>query len=478
MSSPTIKGATNFAATPTEMQPIVSDIVNSSGGKYALSFEALIHNRVTDRYFEVIYVNSIDLYQEFENNIGDMINLNISVDEETYNDINNNYKDMICELRGYMCDPLAGEFKKDPIIEIAWFVIIENRSNASKFILPKQELGQSGEAIKQNRLLEITLKLYNPGILRMKSRKSSGIFRNTTLANYIGFVSTVFGAKTFDLTPPDNTTVIENLVVEPMHYMADIFDYLQQRYGIYLKGVSVYYTGYKEEDSCLYIYPKYETHPTIKQTSAAEILFIGKNNVPNGWRNYKDYPAGSKITYKDQEYQVSGLKILCGDIKESIPLGDTGIDSVGSLSIMFNANRTIDRWRSITVDAKNQAVPIHNPDIVDGMKTNRDFLGFATAQYNPRYDISDNNPYAVNERLALINGELLVLNCTGVEPWLIKPGQLIMFSYSRDTISGLSKIYGIAHSIHYVFIPVKTTNKKIRAFQCNAEMVLRIRPES
>lgn len=473
-------GAVSFDATPNEMKAIVDDITGKSASKRAFCIEALLHNRITDRYYEVLYVNSFDLYQEFETKTGDMINLNVSVDEDTFNDINNDYKNMECEIRIFDCDPLSGKYKDKtkPMFEISWFLIIENRSNVSKFILPKQEAGRNGEAIKQNRLLEINMKLYNPGFLRIKSRKTTGIFRNSTLANYIGFVSTVFGAKTIDLTPPDNTSVIENLVIEPMHYMLDLYDYLQQRYGVYLKGISVYYTGLKEENSCLYIYPKYETHPVIRQDDAVEILYIGRNNVPNGWINFNRYAQDTKLTYGDKSWSVSGLKILCGEIVNSIPLGDTGVDSVGTLSIMFNANRTIDRWRKITVDPKNLAVPVHNSDLVDGMKSNKDFFGYVTAQYNPRYDVSDNNPYVVNEKLSAVNNELLILNCTGLQPWLIKPGQLIIFSYSRDLYSGLSKIYGIAHSIHYVFVPVKSTNKKIRAFQCNAEIILRIKQES
>ena len=469
-------GAVSFEATPTEMMPIVSDIL-SGNHNLGICFEAEIYNHITDTTFNVVYVNAIDLIQEFENNIGDRILIDIEVEEDAYNSINNNYKDMICKLRGYLYDPVEG-MKYHELISIDWFIVINNRSNASKFILPKQEAGESGETITQSRLLTMTLNLYNPGILRMKYRKSSGIFRDTTLANYIGFVSTVFGAKTVDLTPPDNTSVIENLVVEPMHNMSDIFDYLQDRYGIYLKGVSIYYTGLSEDDSCLYIYPKYDTHPITKQEHAAEILFIGENNVPNGWENFKQYGPDAQITYEENTYPVSGTKILCGKINASTPLGDSGADTVGTISIMFNGNRAIDRYRFIKVSDANLAIPVQNSDLVDGMKVSKDFLGFATAQYNPRYDISDNNPYKVSEKLSTINNELLVITCTGMMPWLITPGQLIIFSYSRDLISGLSKIYGIAHTVHYSFLPIKVPNKGDRVFQCNAEIVLRIKPEA
>lgn len=470
-------GAVNFASTPDELIPVVTDIVNSGKGDTAIAFTAELYNHVKDQTFEVPYVVALDLFQEFETKIGDMIQLEIMVEEDTFNTINDSYKDMICKLRGYLYDPTSGDTYGE-IISIDWMIIIANRSNASKFVLPKQEAGDSGEVLTKNRMLSLTLNLYNPGILRMKTRKSSGIFRDSTLANYIGFVSSVFGAKIVDLTPPDNTTVIENLVIEPMHYMADIFDYLQDRYGIYLHGVSVYYTGLNDDDSCLYVYPKYQTHPTLKEDDAAEIIFIGENNVPNGWMNFRQYPEDSKIIYDGKETSVSGTKILCGKINTTIPFSEVGADAVGTMSIMFNANRTIDRWRSIKVDGKNLAVPVHNADIIDGMKVTKDFLGFATAQYNPRYDISDNNPYKVNEKLAAVNSELIVLTCTGMFPWLLKPGQLIMFTYSRDTMSGLSKLYGIAHSVHYSFIQVNSVDKSKRAFQCNAEIVLRISPEA
>lgn len=471
-------GGSTFTNIPLDMQPIVNDITTLAAVDMLTYYVELeFFNSRTNVSHSIPIITKIDIVQNFEEKIADSIELDVQVSKDTKQWVMDNFKDMYCWMKIYFYDSKAAYKSTTPIIDLTWLILVKNRASTSKFELPKQREGFDGNESAKNALEPLTVSLYNPDILKMKTYKTCGNFRNSTVANLIGYLATVFDVKTMNLIPPHNEEVIENLLIEPMHYIMDIFDYLQKRYGIYRQGVSIYYTHNNTDRGVLYVYPKYEYEPVFWKNKPIEIYYIGNGNMISGSDNYRIYSPDSEITYKEKTTKVSGTKIICNHTVSAHSASEIGADRIGTLSLMYNANRTVDRWRHIKVGTGNVAVPVHNLDLLDGMKVSADFTGFTTVQYNPRYDVSYNNPYLISELLSAVNCDIVVLHCSGMRPWLIEPGQLINFVYSKS-VNSMVKVPGICSSAIYSFIKTKSVKAGENVFQCDATFTLKLKMEN
>lgn len=464
-----------FTNIPTQMQAIAYDIVNGAGSvKVVYCVEMTFINGNTS--IEVPIVRGIFLEEMFETKVNDILEIDFSVPISDKITLERLYKDLKCNLKFYLIDP-ASEIKSNkPVFEITWNTIIINRGNTFHSLLPKQLVNVTGGFRESTKSEQMTVQLYNPGAVEIRSRKTAGIFRNVTVQNMIYHVSSLFGVKTLDLIAPQNTTVYENFILEPMHYMLDIFDYIQNRYGIYQRGVSIYYSGLSEDSGKLVVYPRYEFEPPRRENdSDVEILFVGQGNLSNGHSSYKCYsPYGESVTYNNSTISVSGTKIICNEIDAEATTADSGADAIGTLSIVFNANKTIDKWRSISSDGKNRAIPRHKDDIIDGLKEENDFIGFTSCQYNPRYDVSYNNAYRISSALASVNCDLLKCKWSGAKPWTFYPGQRITFTYGTGSDRDVVKVPCICAGVAYTFMPLQATNVRLNLFQCEANYLLKL----
>lgn len=467
-----LQGGKKFSDVPLPMQPVVSDILTTAG-KQPLSYalEAYFTNRLTGISWKIPVIRNVDIQENFESSIGDWIEMDVQLPVSSYSSIMNSYKDLYCTLIGFVYDPHANRKSEFASFIISWCVILPKRADTDKFISPKN-IGD-GMQIEQKTLMDLNFQMYHPGTTDMRTKKTAGIYRNTTVANMINHLAYIFGAKTVELTPPHNTNPIENLILEPMHNINDIFDYIQARYGIYRTGVSIYYFGTSIDNSRLVVYPKYDYSPMNRVDDALEIYFAGQDNLLNGWMSYRDYPsAGYTVSYNGQNAIVSGTKLICSRIDHSFSKADISADTVGTMSIMYNANRSLDRWRMIQADAKNRAVPVIKTDIVDCMKATKDFLGFSSVQYNPRYDVSYNNPYTISTKLAENNCDVIVGEWLGARPWTFKPGQLVYFTYGKIAANNVTKVPCICTYVTYKFVKFKAQSSDINAFECDASFVL------
>lgn len=470
--------AVKFEDISTPLQPIAYDIVNQ-----ATNIQPAWHVKATlkgmhEYTFKVPKITHLSIHQEFELNVCDYINISVMVPIKEMRLLEKFYKSLKCKLEFYRADPKESVFATVPSFTLEWFAVFLNHGSIFRTANPKQLNSLSGETYDQDQMVEVKLSLYNPGAIDMRSKKTAGVFRDTNVTEMLYWISYHFGAKIIDMRPSQNTEVYENFILEPMHYMNDIFTYIQERYGVYQFGISVYYFGLSEDDSVLFIYPPYMYDtPLLETDDLIEIIYLGERQLQMGVCTSKMYPkGGTKVTYNGLTKEVSGgLKILCSTVGDQLSQSEFGADTVGTISLTFNANRIIDKWRSIEQDNLYRCIPKHKTTVMDGMAKDQDLVGFASSHYNPRYDISYNNGRVISSKLAKPNCDVITLRWTGADPWSLRPGRRVLFTYGEHTNADVNQIPGIFSEVGYMFVPIKTDKPGIDIFQCTADMVLKLK---
>lgn len=469
--------AVKFDDISTSLQPVAYDITNSN-----ISFQPAWHVKATlkghpDYSFEIPKITKLSIHQEFERNVCDFINISVLVPISVFRSLELYFRGLKCKLEFYRADPKENIISTMPSFTLEWFAIPLNHGSLYRNANPQQLNESDGNQYDKQQLVEISFSLDNPAATDMRNKKTSGVFRDTNVTEMLYWTSYHFGAKTVDMRPVQNTEVYENFILEPMHYMNDIFDYIQTRYGIYQFGISIYYFGLNEQDGILYIYPPYLYNPPLLEGEPeTEIIYLGQRQLQFGVNTSKMYPpGGKKITMNGETKDITGgFKILCSNVGDQFSLSDFGADTHGTISLTFNANRIIDKWRSIEQDNQYRCIPKHKGDVLDGIAKDQDLVGFAASHYNPRYDVSYNNGRVISSALAKVNCDVVTLRWTGAEPWSLRPGRRITFTYGVNTNTYVEQIPGICSEIVYSFTPVKGERPGIDFFECFADIMLKL----
>ena len=470
--------AVKFDDISVALQHIAYDITDKN-----TNFQPAWHIKATlkgqpDYSFEIPKITSLSIHQEFEQNVCDYINISVLVPIRVFRSLELYFRSLKCELKFYRADPKENIIATTPSFTLEWFAVPLNYGSIYRNANPKQLNESDGYEYDKQQLVEMKFSLDNPAATDMRNKKTSGVFRNANVTEMLYWVAYHFGARTVDMRPTLNDETYENFILEPMHYMNDIFDYIQTRYGIYQEGISVYYYGLNAQDGVLFIYPPYRYNPDVlPNETETEIVYLGQRQLQFGVNTSKLYPpGGKKITMNGETKEITGgFKILCSNVGDQFSLGDFGADIHGTISLTFNADRIIDRWRSIDQDNQYQCIPKHKTDIIDGIAKDQSLVGFASSHYNPRYDVSYHNGRVITSALAKVNCDVITLRWTGAEPWSIRPGRRITFTYGVNTDKHVNQVPGICSEIAYAFTPVKGEKPGIDFFECYADIMLKLK---
>lgn len=474
-------GANLFENIPDVIKPIAYDISSQIGDiqpAYYFDITLLSNNNFQ---IKVPRVKHFSIHEEFELNVCDYINLTVQLPIDSIKLLESRYKDLKCQVKIFCGDPNASTLPANPKYNFTWIALLKNRGSVFKNVTPAQLNNNSGEWTEKDQLVDIELQLYNPGAIKIRQRKTAGVFRNATVEQMLYFVCSHIGVERLDLIPPHNTLTYENFIIDPMHYLNDIFDYIQQRYGVYQQGISTYYFGINDSDSCLFVYPPYHYDCGVRENDIViEVLYVGQGNLSAGAKQHKVYPKpGYDVEYNGVKHHISGgMKILCSDVVAQYTNADAGAEDIGTLTLLFNANKTIDRWRDIEIDGKNLCIPKHKSVIIDTMKNGFDFTGFTSTHYNPRYDVSYNNAYVSSSKLASVDYDVTVFKWYGAEPWTFEPGKRVLYSYGKDTSKYVTQVPGIVSEVVYVFTPIPANKPGHNYCTCTAEVMLKQKREA
>ena len=371
-----------------------------------------LHNPNTGYEFRCRNVKDIVLWQDFETSYMDTMSVTTDITPAEYQELLRNVQDLECTLTLTPQDPFHDRdlLEQDPIVvEMKVFLEeqtdIEKQHNINLFTDTETERPETPS--QANAIFAYTFNLISKEMHDMRQVNVNAILNNCTMEDVLHWACQQFGVTNTEIIPPDNQERYASVIIPPMHSLATLFPYLQERYGIYSKGLGYYYTN-----DTFYIYPEYDVEQSTTTTDSVVQLI----NAP------ERYFIGL-----DRYHAMEDDDILIASISEATatPRNAKGAENIGTTHISANADSMRDQY--VTVDEKGKVTRSKDDIAVISLQNN---AGNATSNMqNVRYAGERTNIYSSTSALAEINGTTLETVWVCAVPWMIVPGQNVTYHF-------------------------------------------------
>nr|DAK10458.1 MAG TPA: hypothetical protein [Bacteriophage sp.] len=420
--------------------------------KYALPCKTKITCKLyssenEDVVVDVTQINSFSVNQTFEINFMDATTISVALSIQEALLILRNYKDIHCALTLTRVDKIY----LYPITELQPFeydflVIIDNAEDLLKELSKAELTAKATDDDKSNaddmdrilgRKIEIVMQLVTQEEHDLRLSQMNAILNNTTIENAIYFVANTLNIKNVNLYPPDNQKVYSTITLPPMQNIATVFDFMQERYGIYAKGLEYYFT-----QGTLYIYPGLETNPETETKKILHIYNVPKNNY-EGSDGYYAYDAEDNI------------HLLCNQDTRIVNNAQKSTENTGSNFVALRNDTAIDLTR--TTKGNNGEFSDQNLLLV-GTENNKTAISNSV---NNRYIGGTNNVLALTSELARNNVVLLESGWAMAMPYILTPGMKVIYHY--DDINEYKTVNGILCGVQCTIYPLENNKEFVYA---------------
>ncbi len=418
--------------------------------------------------FYPVEITSLIIKQNFIDSYLDNIELSCRISISEYIDLYENYRDLKCTLLLRRVDEKSNTlYTDDPVMTKTFMCIIKNKEDLFMH-LPKPHLVSSTSNHHMGATTNLNLPILKFNLMEedaynLKRKAANFILRDATVADGILECAKLCGVNKVYLVSPDNTTRYTNFVIPPLHKFSSVFNFIQQHYGVYNKGLTYYYT-----EGVLYVYPPYETKPTTP--ISAHLYYVG----PNNYLGLQRYHASSEKV----------IHIVANITARSQDLVESGAEQLGNALLIQHADRMYDDFFSI--DNKEQIRV--NPNNTTLSINAKDTIGIQSNMYNPEFHFDNNNPFAIKSLVNFYRRTMLVTGWMCAVPYTFKPGWTVHYHYDNEdkTIRedgaavADNLIYstrsGIVEVVNYVFGSVGRRGNRF-VYGCNADLQLSIEIE-
>ena len=258
------------------VEKIKQAVEGTDSGCYAV--ECTLTNPENGYKFKPTYVSAIVLRQSFIYNYTDQVQITIPIVPVEAKELLSNMQDMECTLK---FTPIDTDTKQEDLEQEAmmWEMLVfiddqidlDKQSTVSRFSDP--DTGEVTTYSQAEALAEINLTLIHKKVHAARQIGLNAILKDVDMKGVLHWVCQQFKFDKVEIVDPDNTQTYEALIIPPMQYIGDIFPFLQERYGIYSKGLGYYFTN-----DTMYIYPLYDTKiDTSPVKGILQILNVPEN---------------------------------------------------------------------------------------------------------------------------------------------------------------------------------------------------------
>lgn len=376
---------------------------------------------------------SISIIQDFVNTYLDTIQIEVELVPADYRVLMQNTQDLECCIILYPTDTDSGTdlYDLEPVI-IQYAVFTEHQVDMDKqfqsnaFGDNKEDGGTLLSASQAQAYGRFTFHLLSKEMRDIRKVQINMIGRDITLESVLHWSCQQFAVKNTIILPVDNTATIGNFIIPPMKNISNLFPYLQQRYGIYKKGLGYYYT-----DETMYVYPLYDTSIDTSPYKDGVIHLI------NGVRTY--FNIGNFY----HKWDGNDLYIAATHFLQVNPANTASSENLGDTIVTSNADNVLDRLAPVMGDgrvevADNQTI-IRRQNLAGNMSSDSQSVVYQ--------DITS-NIYQTTTKLAKDDGSILNAIWVNAQPMAIKPGHHLIYNYSSndgDYQTSEGKVLGVMY---------------------------------
>lgn len=270
------------------------------------------------------------------------------------------------------------------------------------------------------------------------------------------YLANAFKCSNVRMVQPDNQHVFENATI-PMVHLSDGFDFLQERFGLYSKGIAWYFCQNENEEELLYIYPPFENAPALEDSLAEGVFHFYK--FPE-----KSYDGSDTYTGKVE----NDFHCLVNRAITMQDLSETSAEDGGNAVIVTRADTSQDLGRTVREDGSffedNRTLMLMTPN-ANAVDTQMQHAVYKGAQ---------DNVYSLMSRM--IEGQCVIaeLKVGGFFPFYVTPNHPCFLHYEEDDgtwsmVSGV--IVGVKSELVYQGRPYHHT------YMFDTQFILRLVPD-
>jgi len=429
---------------------MVTKIINTDQSN-VMALSLYIYSASSQFSIDKCMIEHFELIKKFGGNTTNDIQVKINLTPAQIAELIKNQTNLLASLIIEYVDSASGNIRfSDPPYTATFRVLIHNPDDLNKKYgatvyndtNPLADKTKGTNRITES-LLQLDLQLVRPEEYSMNKAHYHGMMTDTTIDKAIHFVASMMKVPKLDLIPPDNTAEYKHMIIPPEHGdFNKLFDYLQEQYGIYSKGLN-----YFMDDQTLFIYPAYETR--LNRSSKLTILKVGVGAY-GGATNY-------------HKLEGSHLTIVSNSDTEQKTLSSVSAENNGNSQLFMKADTMIDgQIDHNTMTVKSTSVSASNKSDNSIQQTS------AVVKYSQ----PTINLYSKVSKMASGEGETVKLSWPYCRLNLIEPGMPCVYVYDEKEM--LVQKYGIVDDVKYT---VSRTVKKGEEYIYSATAAISIRLE-
>ncbi len=442
-------------------QRLKNELAKAISGKISCIFrtECTFINPNTS-YKETVYIRNLNIIQDFTGSYTDNIVVITEVTPTQYKELQSNMQGLECGITLYPVSTLTGDDleTQDPII-IEGLVFLpeqldlDKQTNATITGDPESKQPESGSQAEAYVMFQF--EVMSKRVHDLRQMKVNAIFSGSKMEDVLHWSTQQFDMEEATIVPPDSSATIGAIVIPPVKGIDDLYPYLQDRYGIYAKGMSYYYV-----DDHLYIYPSFDTdiNHCVDKDRVAHFV----NGVGTEW-----YGVGHYHNFEDDDVYIAAIANA-----EVSPVNTAAAENNGNVIASANADTANDR--NVTVEQNGTVTKNDGTMAVISRQNNAGNM--ASSMQNIKYGGNTSNVYNATSALASEDGSILKLTWINAYPWVLIPGQHVEYHY-LDSNSEYQTLPGVLQGIFFQSESVPLASQKRPGITFTAGVQIFLAPE-
>lgn len=376
-------------------------------------------------------VLAFGIQQDFVQSYTDQTSITIELMPKEIQEMLQNTQDLECIVKLTPMDSMSFTevYDQEEIIYEKKVILPENQDLEKKFnagAYVNTETGEYDTLKQQDTWIPIELQLMDKDIYEIRHVQINAMFNDVTHEALLHWIGQQFNVDEVKCVAPDNTRTFKNLVIPPTKDISTVFPYLQERYGIYAKGM-----GYYVMKGILYNYPLWD----VNQSTSPE------DSVLHIYKGPEKYFLGLDKYHARIDKDIHIVTIAPVDLSA---LNTAGSENTGNVHVSTNAEAIYDQFAPINKDG---SITRDGSDITTVTLQNE--AGNMTSNMqNVKYTGERTNIYQSTSEMAANDGTMIKIGWKCAYPHAITPGQHVIYYYTGEnnelkTASG--RIMGVSY---------------------------------